>query len=102
MISWQEDRDANSIASSWVQRYNSSGVIQFPKNGSEGSLNSANQHFQPTSTYLQSTGETVMFWTETNGGQTVVGGLYGQKFDATETDNGVTTEKNLKGLITIS
>ncbi len=98
VISWQEDRDANNIASSWVQRYNSSGVIQFPKNGSEGSLNSANQHFQPTATYLQSTGETVMFWTETNGGQTVVGGLYGQKFDATGIRQWGDNGKEFKGL----
>lgn len=82
VISWQEDRDANNIASSWVQRYNSAGVIQFPKNGSEGSILASNQHFQPTAAYMQSTGDTYMFWTETNGGQTVVGGLYGQKFDA--------------------
>jgi len=83
LIYWVDDRDINSRQSIWAQRINSAGVIQFPKNGSEGSLLSTNNHFSPTATYLSATGETVMFWTETNGGQTIVGGLYGQKFDAT-------------------
>lgn len=83
LVCWVDDRDANARQSVWAQRFNPSGVIQFPKNGSEGSTLSSNNHFTPTVTYLQPTGETVMFWTETNGGQTIVGGLYGQKFDAT-------------------
>ncbi|MBV6477297.1 MAG: hypothetical protein HGGPFJEG_00034 [Ignavibacteria bacterium] len=82
VLCWQDDRNADARASVFVQRINSNGVIQFPKNGSEGSLLSTNNHFLPTVNYIESTGETVMFWTETNGGQTVVGGLYGQKFDA--------------------
>ncbi len=83
VMCWVDDRDANARQSAWTQRINSAGVIQFPKNGSEGSTLSSNNHFLPTVTFVKPTGETVMFWTETNGGQTVVGGLNGQKFDAT-------------------
>jgi len=82
VLCWQDDRNADARASVFVQRINSNGVIQFPKNGSEGTLLTTNNHFLPTVNYLSSTGETVLLWTETNGGQTVVGGLYGQKFDA--------------------
>lgn len=82
---WVDDRDANSRQSVWVQHVNSAGVIQFPKNGSEGSTLSTNNHFTPSAAFMPSTGETYMFWTETNGGQTLVGGLYGQKFDAAGT-----------------
>ena len=93
VLCWQDDRNTDARASVFVQRINSNGVIQFPKNGSEGTLLSSNNHFLPTVTYLNSTQETVMFWTETNGGQTVVGGLYGQKFNSTGdrqwSDNGI-------------
>ncbi|MEO6693851.1 MAG: dockerin type I repeat-containing protein, partial [Ignavibacteria bacterium] len=82
VICWVDDRDANSRQSVWTQRFNSSGAIQFPKNGAEGSLLSTNNHFSPSVTFLQSTGETVMLWHETNGGQTIQGGLYGQKFNS--------------------
>ncbi|MEP7145477.1 MAG: hypothetical protein ABI792_00560, partial [bacterium] len=82
VICWVDDRDANARQSVWAQRFNSAGAAQFPKNGSEGSTLSTNNHFLPSVTYLSSTGETAMFWTETNGGQTVVGGLYGQKFNS--------------------
>lgn len=92
VLCWQDDRNADARASVFAQRINSNGVIQFPKNGSEGTLLSTNNHFLPTISYVPSTGDTYMFWTETNGGQTVVGGLYGQKFDAAGnrqwTDNG--------------
>lgn len=93
VLCWQDDRNADARSSVFVQRINSNGVIQFPKNGSEGTLLSANNHYLPTVTYLPSTQETVLFWTETNGGQTVVGGLYGQKFNSTGDrqwgDNGI-------------
>ncbi|MEO8666271.1 MAG: hypothetical protein ABI462_12330, partial [Ignavibacteria bacterium] len=79
-ICWVDDRDFNNRQSVWVQRYNSAGAIQFPKNGSEGSTLSTNVHLLPTATYIQSTGETVMFWTEQSG--VIVGGLYGQKFNS--------------------
>jgi hypothetical protein len=92
VICWVDDRDANARQSVWTQRYNSAGAIQFPKNGSEGTILSTNNHFSPSVTYSAQTSETFLFWTETNGGQTLVGGFYGQKFDAAGTrqwgDNG--------------
>lgn len=98
VISWQEDRNADSRANVYVQRYNSAGAYFFPKNGSEGSLDYASQHFQPTAAYVSSSGDTYMFWTVTNGGQTVVGGLYGQRFDAAGTRQWGDNAKEFKGL----
>jgi len=98
LICWVDDRDANARQSVWAQRFNSSGFIQFPMNGAEGSLLSTNNHFSPSATYLQSTGETVMLWHETNGGQTVQGGLYGQKFDAIGTRQWTDNGKEFKSI----
>ncbi|MBK8550774.1 MAG: hypothetical protein IPL53_06820 [Ignavibacteria bacterium] len=98
VYTWIDDRDINSRASVWVQRFNSSGVAQFPKNGSEASTLSTNQHFLPSSTYCRSTGETFTFWTETNGGQTLVGGLYGQKFNSAGVQQWGTSGKEFKAL----
>lgn len=98
VYTWVDDRDANARQSAWVQRFNSSGVAQFPKNGSEASALSTNNHFLPSSTYCISTGETYTFWTETNGGQTVVGGLYGQKFNSSGTQQWGSSGKEFKSL----
>ncbi|MBX7041894.1 MAG: hypothetical protein K1X85_03235 [Ignavibacteria bacterium] len=98
VISWQEDRNADNRANVYVQRYSSSGSYYFPKNGSEGSLDYASQHFQPTASYVSSSGDTYMFWTVTNGGQTVVGGLYGQRFDASGNRQWTDNAKEFKGL----
>ncbi|MBK7159780.1 MAG: hypothetical protein IPH77_14900 [Ignavibacteria bacterium] len=98
VYTWVDDRDINSRQSAWVQRFNSSGVAQFPKNGSEGSTLSTNNHFLPSSSYCPSTGETFTFWTETNGGQTVVGGLYGQKFNSSGAQQWGSSGKEFKSL----
>ncbi len=98
VYTWVDDRDVNARQSVWVQRYNSSGVAQFPKNGSEGTTLSTNNHFTPSSTYCRSTGETFTFWTETNGGQTLVGGLYGQKFNSTGIQQWGSSGKEFKAL----
>lgn len=98
VYTWTDDRDVNTRSSVWVQRFNSSGAAQFPKNGSEATTLSTNQHYSPSTTYLPSTGETVTFWTETNGGQTVVGGLYGQKFDASGNQQWGTSGKEFKAM----
>lgn len=98
VYTWIDDRDINSRASVWVQRFNSSGVAQFPKNGSEASTLSTNQHFLPSSTYCRSTGEIFTFWTETNGGQTLTGGLYGQKFNSTGVQQWGSSGKEFKAL----
>lgn len=81
---WVDDRDINSRQSVWVQRINSNGVIQFPKNGAEGSNVATNHHFTPSAVYVPATNETFMFWNETNGDQSLFG-LYGQKFNSTGT-----------------
>jgi hypothetical protein len=98
VYTWVDDRDANSRQSAWVQRFNSSGVAQFPKNGSEGSSLNTNNHFLPSSAFCPATGETYTFWTETNGGQTVVGGLYGQKFNSAGAQQWGSSGKEFKSL----
>lgn len=98
VYTWVDDRDVNSRQSAWVQRFNSAGVAQFPKNGSEASTLSTNNHFNPYSTYCSGTGETFTFWTETNGGQTVVGGLYGQKFNSAGVQQWGSSGKEFKPL----
>ncbi len=98
VYTWVDDRDVNARQSAWVQRFNSAGVAQFPKNGSEGSSLSTNNHFSPSSAFMPSTGETYTFWTETNGGQTVVGGLYGQKFNSSGAQQWGSDGKEFKSL----
>jgi len=98
VYTWTDDRDVNTRSSVWVQRFNSTGAAQFPKNGTEATTLSTNQHYSPSTTYLPSTGETVTFWTETNGAQTVVGGLYGQKFDAAGNQQWGTSGKEFKAM----
>lgn len=98
VYTWVDDRDVNARQSVWVQRFNSSGTAQFPKNGSEASTLNTNNHFLPSTTYCPSTGETFTFWTETNGGQTVVGGLYGQKFNSSGTVQWGSSGKEFKSL----
>jgi len=98
VYTWTDDRDVNTRSSVWVQRFNSTGTAQFPKNGTEATTLSTNQHYSPSTTYLPSTGETVTFWTETNGAQTVVGGLYGQKFDAAGNQQWGTSGKEFKAM----
>ena len=98
VYTWVDDRDVNSRQSVWVQRFNSSGAAQFPKNGSEATTLNTNNHFLPSSAYCQATGETFTFWTETNGGQTVVGGLYGQKFNSSGAVQWGSSGKEFKSL----
>jgi hypothetical protein len=88
---WQDDRDNNNLSSSFVQQYNSAGARQFPLNGAEGSTNPSTHKFDAWAAYMNSSGETYLFWKEANSNQSMFG-TYGQKFSSNGTrlwtDNG--------------
>jgi hypothetical protein len=82
---WQDDRDMNNLQSVFVQRKTANGTLVFPVDGVECSNVSTDNHFTPIGAYMPSTGETYVFWSESNSGQTLAGGLLGQKISATGT-----------------
>jgi hypothetical protein len=88
---WQDDRNSTNTQTSFVQRFNSSGVPQFPVNGAGCSTEGATNKFSAALAYAPSTGETFMFWKHTNSLQSMQG-VYGQKFNSSGvrqwTDNG--------------
>lgn len=88
---WQDDRNSTNTQTSYVQRFNSAGVPQFPVNGSASSTEAATNKFSAAIAYAPSTGETFMFWKHTNSLQSMQG-VYGQKFNSAGvrqwTDNG--------------
>lgn len=88
---WQDDRNSTNTQTSYVQRFNSAGVPQFPVNGSASSTEAATNKFSASIAYAPSTGETFMFWKHTNSLQSMQG-VYGQKFNSAGvrqwTDNG--------------
>lgn len=90
---WHDDRDQNNLMSAHVQRFNSSGQRLFPLNGTELSTQSGRNNYNPVGAVNPVSNETFVFWSPSNSGQTLAGGLYGQKIDATGqrlwTDNGI-------------
>ncbi len=90
-VEWYDDRDNNSLFSSFVQHVTSTGTLLFPANGTEVSTNSSMHHLNPTLAYNSSTDELFSFWLEETPLQDNFA-VYGQKFDASGTrqwtDNG--------------
>jgi hypothetical protein len=82
IIAWQDDRDLNSLTSSFVQRVSSSGSIYFPVNGTEVSLNAGTHKYIPVASVDPLTDETYVFWAESNEGNTRTG-ISGQKISST-------------------
>ncbi|HPS65789.1 MAG TPA: T9SS type A sorting domain-containing protein [Ignavibacteria bacterium] len=72
----------NNLQSVFVQRKTANGTIVFPVDGVECSNVSTDNHFTPIGAYMPSTGETYVFWSESNSTQTLAGGLLGQKISA--------------------
>jgi Secretion system C-terminal sorting domain len=83
-VAWYDDRDNNSLFSSFAQHVTSSGTITFPANGSEVSTSSSTHHLDPTLAYSPSTNELFEFWMEETPLQDQYA-VYGQKFDASGT-----------------
>jgi hypothetical protein len=88
---WQDDRSSTNTQTSYVQRFNSAGIPQFPVNGAASSTEAATNKFSAAIAYAPSTGETFIFWKHTNSLQSMQG-VYGQKFNSAGvrqwTDNG--------------
>ncbi|MEO8664204.1 MAG: T9SS type A sorting domain-containing protein [Ignavibacteria bacterium] len=74
--------DETSVLYSSAQRYNSSGTALFPANGSEGSTNASYDHVEPCLTYMSSTNETYIFWTEADAGTQSHQAVFGQRFSS--------------------
>ncbi len=65
----------------YVQRVDAAGIEVFPHNGVPASTNGTRIRVSPSVGFAPGTGETFLFWTELNAGQSQWG-VYGQKFDA--------------------
>lgn len=91
LIAWHDDRDNNNLQSAFVQRVSSSGTLYFPVNGAEASLLSNRHKFNPVAAFDNTTGDTYVFWKETEPNQNQ-NGITGQKFSSNGTrqwtDNG--------------
>lgn len=80
-IAWHDDRDNNTLASSWVQHINSAGIAQYAANGVEVTTSSGFHHFYPNLAIPTGSSELYVFWNEMNNLQTLRG-IYGQKISA--------------------
>jgi hypothetical protein len=78
VFSWYSNSPTLQV---YAQHILANGTEAFPHNGSVGSTNLNNVRVSPTVSYLKSTGETFLFWTEEDGNQ-VLNGVYGQKFNS--------------------
>lgn len=81
---WQDERGfANST--SYVQHITSAGTKMFPIDGTAGSTLAGRLHNDAWVSYTPSTGETYMFWYETNSSAQNLYGVYGQTFSTNGT-----------------
>lgn len=79
---WQDDRDNINLSYVYTQRYSSAGQRQFPLNGTKLTTQPSQNNYTPVGTVVNSTQETYVFWSVSNAGQTLQGGLYGQKLNS--------------------
>ena len=90
---WYDDRDNNSLLSTFVQRVDSSGTLLFSANGVEASSLSSNHHLNCDVVIDPSTYEIYAFWIEQDNNQSMAG-ISGQKFSVAGTklwgNNGMT------------
>ena len=82
---WDDDRNSTSSSFSYVQHITSSDTKLFPVNGSSGSTLSGRLHNDAWASYTPLTGETYMFWYETDALLQSSYGVYGQKFSSNGT-----------------
>jgi len=79
---WHDDRNNTGSSFSHIQHITSDGVKLFPENGSAGSTLAGRLHNDAWAAYAPATGETFMFWYETDAGFQSSYGVYGQKFSS--------------------
>ena len=80
LVSWNDNRGGGGSFDSWVQRFNSSGVAQFPAGGAAVSTTAGRLRIAPTAPVLAPSGEVYVFWSERDGSQGIRA-MYAQKFD---------------------
>ena len=80
---WQDDRNNTGSSFSYVQHVTSTDSMLFPTNGASGSTLSGRLHNDAWVAYTAATGETYMFWYETDALFQSSYGVYGQIFSAT-------------------
>jgi hypothetical protein len=71
---------SSSALQCFAQHIRANGKEAFPHNGSAASTNGSQIRVSPAASYLASTDEVFLFWTEEDSNQ-VLNGVYGQKFD---------------------
>jgi hypothetical protein len=82
---WHDDRNNTGSSFSHVQHITSTDVKLFPVNGSAGSTLPGRLHNDAWVAYTPLTGETYMFWYETDAQFQSSYGVYGQKFSTNGT-----------------
>lgn len=80
---WQDDRNNTGSSYSYVQHITSTDSVLFPTNGAAGSTLPGRLHNDAWTAFTPATGETYMFWYETDAAFQSSYGVYGQKFSAT-------------------
>ncbi len=79
---WHDDRNSTGSSFSHVQRIAPTGAKLFPANGSAGSTLLGRLHNDAWVAFTPLTGETYMFWYETDAAFQQDQGVYGQKFSS--------------------
>ena len=79
---WDDDRGSTNNSFSYVQHISSNDTKLFPANGASGSTLSGRLHNDAWASYTPLTGETYLFWYETDALFQSSYGVYGQKFSS--------------------
>ena len=82
---WQDDRNSENTYYAYVQHVTANDTKMFPVNGSPGSTLPGRLHIDASACYTPLTGETYLFWYETDALFQSSYGVYGQKFSANGT-----------------
>ena len=80
---WQDDRNSTNNSFTHVQRITSAGTKLFPINGTSASTLAGRLHNDAWVAHTPLTGETYVFWYETDAAFQSAYGVYGQKFSST-------------------
>lgn len=81
IVSWYDDRNNLSIQGSYVQHIRANGTLAFAANGASVSTDNTMHQFYPSSAYILSTDEVVVFWNQKDALQNQAS-IYGQKLSA--------------------
>ncbi|MBX2991225.1 MAG: T9SS type A sorting domain-containing protein [Bacteroidetes bacterium] len=93
---WHDDRNSTGSSFSHAQHITSSGTKLFPANGAAGSTLPGRLHNDAWVAYTPLTGETYMFWYETDAALQSSYGVYGQKLSSNGTRQWADSGKALR------